>query len=1056
MKKTLIILSMLLGICTGRAQKSFIPHTWGDWQTWGDQHDGHYLNPVIPADYSDIDCIEHDGFYYAISSTFQFEPGMVILRSTDMVNWHVYSHAVPDVSQITDGKGSGKAMTWQGMDRYAKGIWAGAIRWHKGRFYVYFGCPDEGMFMTTAKKIEGPWAPLTKMKAEGHDGVNFKGGWDDCCPLFEAPSPALLQRGSYDVKKYPYFFVATHYADGYKTYVFPLSADGKTVDWDHKVLINEGYGREASKLYKWTVDIDGQKVTKYYHMFSEDRDGGRYLVMQRADHPMGPYNERHRLHYTEREWNEPNQGGYLKDAAGNWFFLTHHGHGDWGGREASLLPVTWTKNTGNPAEDGWPIIGEPDKDNVGKMVWRHKMPVAKRSEKLSAAPAKSPETGINSQFSISSFLASDWEWNYHPRKGYFTRTEKALTLKAFKPLRENDLMKAGNTLTMRSYQTPVNSAEVTLDLSRMAEGQRSGICHFSSAWSEFGVKMERGKRLLYYRDNTGKEKVFEDQELSDRIKLKSEWGLDAKCTYHVGDGKFWKECATYYLQWGNYRGDRLGLYTYNNLSESGEATFTNFNYVTNDDESYHSRFGLPILPDMIADASIQMIGDTFYCYATTDGYGRGLDTSGPAVVWKSKDFVHWSFDGGILPQMESEKFWAPSKAIYAPHIISPSGKQGAWFLYPTINGYMYPLVADSPDGPFTLAKGNSLTVQNRLWEKDNVHAIDAEIFVDDVLDADGQPLRYAFWGSRHVVRLKPDMVTIDTSFTPAPSTGLKQEAPGVYTIPTRRTEYSEGPIVFKRNGIYYYLYTIGGDERYEYYYQMSRVSPLGPWETPKNDLVCTSNVEWGTFGPGHGCVFSVPARDEDDEERFYLAYLEFGRRSTNRMTYACPLVFNDDGTIKQANVDILVGTGYLRDNDHPRKLRTFHTEASSEAPRHLIRENQDWRCRRTESFSPGFATDFSYSSRWMAADDDVRPTLTRSFSEPVYIGSSEIAFVRPTAGHAYILEGSLDGETWTRIGGHADVQKRSPHVDKINASFRYLRLTITAGEKGVYEWNVYE
>lgn len=164
MKK--LILSVLLTCLVLRlgAQEPFIPSIWGDWQTWGQQTAYTYLNPVIPADYSDIDCIEHEGYYYAISSTFQFEPGMVILRSTDMVNWHVYSHAVPDITQISKGQ------DWTQMDRYGRGIWAGAIRWHKGKFYVYFGCPDEGMFMTTARRIEGPWAPLTKMNIDGGVG----------------------------------------------------------------------------------------------------------------------------------------------------------------------------------------------------------------------------------------------------------------------------------------------------------------------------------------------------------------------------------------------------------------------------------------------------------------------------------------------------------------------------------------------------------------------------------------------------------------------------------------------------------------------------------------------------------------------------------------------------------------------------------------------------------------------------------------------------------------------------------------------------------------------
>src|SRR5689334_3154791 len=76
-------------------------------------------------------------------------------------------------------------------------------------------------------------------------------------------------------------------------------------------------------------------------------------------------------------------------------------------------------------------------------------------------------------------------------------------------------------------------------------------------------------------------------------------------------------------------------------------------------------FGNALVPDMIADASIQYINGTFYCYATTDGYDQGLKTSGPPVVWKSKDFVHWSFSGSYFPSAVGQKYWAPSKAIAA-------------------------------------------------------------------------------------------------------------------------------------------------------------------------------------------------------------------------------------------------------------------------------------------------------------------------------------------------------------------------------------------------------
>ena len=558
------------------------PSAWGDWQSWGNQGDGTYMNPVLPADFSDIDCIQHDGWYYAISSTFQFSPGMVILRSRNMVDWEIYSHAVPDLTQI------GPALSYDTMDRYGRGIWAGAIRYAEGRFYLYFGCPDEGMFMTSARRIKGPWEPLHKM--------NIDGGWDDPCPLFDD-----------DGSKY---LVATHFADGYKTYIFRMTDDGKDVDLSTAVLLNDGFGREANKLYKF--------AGKYYHLYSEDVDGGRYLMMQRADRPMGPYLEKHRLCRTQREWHEPNQGGYLQDRDGNWFFLTHHGMGYWGGRIASLLPVTWTG-------DGWPVIGEPDEEQVGNMVWRHTLPVARSAwfgrsrsarlgrsrsgdvsgkTRLDAVSGNGPERTRLKAVSgngpertrLKAFTSPDFEWNYQPREGFCRLSRKKLILKAFRPLEKGNLLKAGNTLTLRSWASAGNDARVQLDLSKMADGQRSGMCHFSVTWSEFGVKMDQGVRTLYSRTNDGEDQIILEN-VPKRLYLRSTWGLDGICRYSYSlNGSTWTDAGThraphspadstwtdagvqYVFQWGYYRGDRLGLYTYNDLSDTGQATFLRFRY----------------------------------------------------------------------------------------------------------------------------------------------------------------------------------------------------------------------------------------------------------------------------------------------------------------------------------------------------------------------------------------------------------------------------------------------------------------------------------------------
>jgi beta-xylosidase len=138
--------------------------------TWGDQGDGTYANPVLPGDFSDWDCIRVGNDYYGITSTFGYSPGVAVLHSKDLVNWRTLGGAVGDLTQI------GPALNWDQMNRYGRGVWAGAIRYHAGRYWVYFNTPDEGFFMTSAPSPSGPWDPLT--------AVWRTSGWDDPCPFW--------------------------------------------------------------------------------------------------------------------------------------------------------------------------------------------------------------------------------------------------------------------------------------------------------------------------------------------------------------------------------------------------------------------------------------------------------------------------------------------------------------------------------------------------------------------------------------------------------------------------------------------------------------------------------------------------------------------------------------------------------------------------------------------------------------------------------------------------------------------------------------------------------
>lgn len=489
---------------------------WGEWHQWGQQSDSTFVNPIIPADYSDLDCIRVGDDYYAISSTMQFSPGMTLLHSKDLVNWEICTNIVTDLTQI------GPELSWQRMNRQGKGIWAGSLRHHNNRFYLFFGTPNEGYFMTSAPKADGPWEPLTCLMAEP--------GWDDCSAAWDEKGNA--------------YFVGTHFADKYKTYLFDMSPDGKSIDRNSARLINEGNRREANKLIK---------VGKWWYLVFSEHKGGRYVMAKRAKRLKGPYKEERQLALVNREANEPNQGDIVEGKDGKWYFLTHHGRGDWSGRIASLLPVTWI--------DEWPIIGEVVDGKIGRMQWQGKMP---NIEKQQLRLQRSDDFDHNT-------LGPQWQWNYQPRNEMFSLAERQgwMRLKAFRPLETNRLLKAGNTLTQRTFRTTDNCVTIKIDISNMADGQRAGLCHFSTESSGIGITQEKGRRYIEY--HIGKESMRGQPLNQQYIWLQSRWGIDGISTYSYSlDGDhFMPFGQSYQMRWGHYRGDRIGIYSFNNLSDSG-------------------------------------------------------------------------------------------------------------------------------------------------------------------------------------------------------------------------------------------------------------------------------------------------------------------------------------------------------------------------------------------------------------------------------------------------------------------------------------------------------
>ena len=119
-------------------------------KTHADNGDGTYTNPVIAANFPDPDVILVDSTYYMVNTTMFTFPGVPILKSFDLVNWQYCCNVVQrfDYSPCYD---------LDGCNRYGHGQWATSLKYHNGKFYLLFITLNEGGFLCTADKPEGPW-----------------------------------------------------------------------------------------------------------------------------------------------------------------------------------------------------------------------------------------------------------------------------------------------------------------------------------------------------------------------------------------------------------------------------------------------------------------------------------------------------------------------------------------------------------------------------------------------------------------------------------------------------------------------------------------------------------------------------------------------------------------------------------------------------------------------------------------------------------------------------------------------------------------------------------
>jgi len=489
------------------------------------QAKGTYRNPVLFADYSDPDVIRDGNNYYLISSTFEFVPALPILQSNDLVHWTIIGHVLPKIE-------IDPAYDMQGGNRYGRGVWAPALRKHNGLFYVYFPTPDEGIFVSTAAKITGPWSKPVAVIAQA--------GLEDPCPFWDDDGKAYL----------------VHSKKGAGPLILHrMAPDGKSVLDD---------GQEIMRDPKNLPTLEGPKFYKrngYYYIFAPfgGVSTGSQVVL-RSKSIYGPYEHRVVLQQGSTKINGPHQGGYVESQDGKGWFIHFQSRGAHG-RIVHLEPVRW--------EDDWPVMGDaPAGATAGQPVSSWPIPThpGKDSDQR---PQTSDEFGEKE-------LGPQWEWNHNPVDSGWSLTERRGYLR-LKPGFATDLLSARNTLTQMMQDESFDFTS-RLDTGQMKDGDHAGIAMFEQSPSGLQVVQTNGVRSLSFfhlHDTVDGPQQLPGAVLQLRVHVE---GDTATYSYSLDDGKSFQQIASpVHLTFSWWKGSRPSLFAYTTAHTAG-AGYIDFDW----------------------------------------------------------------------------------------------------------------------------------------------------------------------------------------------------------------------------------------------------------------------------------------------------------------------------------------------------------------------------------------------------------------------------------------------------------------------------------------------
>ncbi len=806
-------------------------------------------NPLGWADLPDPAMCSDGEWNYLVTTTMHLMPGAPVMRSKDCVNWETVSYVF---DRIDDGD---RYDLKDGKTVYGQGQWASSIRYHKGKFYVWFVCNGGRGFLYSANKAEGPWKLVSRPQFR-HDGSLF---FDDDGRAYVFSGQGELSELKADLSDFD--------PKGRNRRLFDRSKDPEEADAlleGSSVFKKDGWYYLMMISMKWGVPGRIRREV-CYRARSLDADNWEKKVI---------------LETPFESWGGVGQGGVWQCADGKWRAIIFQDRGGVG-RTPCVMPVRFV--------DDWPMLGE-------KNALEGKAP---------NSTGRIPNDPGAKYADVSGFIGSDefdspklslyWQFNHNPDDSKWSLAERPGWMRLKTANVTDNLFLARNTLTQRMCG-PTCSGEIRLDVSHMKEGDRAGIAAFNGLSATLAVEVSEGKRYLVMCEErsvvgpnhvvTGVERVEKGRvELTDDMLRRMNGIVALRVRGDFRKGQDWAEVDWQEPGGGWHRigsrvkmvfdlerffmGAKFGVFCYATKSEGGFVDVDSFRFATEGHETRAARFTdfkysgkgelepcdlkkqyrNPIVIGMGPDPAITKKGGDFYLAQSSFSYFPGIP------VYHSKDLVNWDFCGYVGNRTTNLKF--PSGLDLSAGVFAPDIKYNPYndtfYLIVTVIGDRDNVVYKTKD-PY-LGWSEPIPVP--------VGGIDPSFYFEDdktawILNNDDAPDGKAEYPGHRTVRMRKYDLLADKC---VPGTERIIINKGVR--PEEKPIWCEGPHLYKIDGRYWVMTAEGGTGGWHSEVMWVSDNVEGPYQPCKINPILTQRDLPGdrpnpVTAAGHADLFQTP------------------------------------------------------------------------------------------------------------------------------------------------------------------------------------------------------